>query len=466
MPRTVGPPEVDRRRFLRLGVAAAGAIVAGPVLPRAGGQVESTPASGGPYGPLQAPDALGLRLPAGFRARLIGLTGEVVAGTGYRWHPRPDGGATFPAADGGWIYVSNSEVRDGSVGAVRFDPSGAIADAYSILRGSTINCAGGATPWGTWLSCEEVDHGRVWECDPTGARPAVVRSALGAFKHEAACVDPVHQHVYLTEDEGDGRLYRFTSSAWPSLERGTLEVAVAAPEGTVAWRPVPDPDGTPERTRTQVDESTPFRRGEGIWFDAGVVYFVTTGDGRVWAYDTDTGRLDVLYDPTRFRDPPLVAPDNITVAPDGIALAAEDVDRDQGLVLVGADGSASALLRLSDQPGTEITGPAFDPSGTRLYFSSQRGPDGRGEGATYEVTGPFRRRPDPPSATTSTVTRETTARRGAGAAAPNRTRAGDGDGGGLSGVLAAGGTGAAVLAALAAGWRLRTRRPPRSASGG
>ena len=65
----------------------------------------------GPYGPLGGADALGVRLPAGFAARLIGMTGQVVAGTGYVWHGWPDGGATFATSGGGWVYVSNSELN-------------------------------------------------------------------------------------------------------------------------------------------------------------------------------------------------------------------------------------------------------------------------------------------------------------------------------------------------------------------
>lgn len=109
----------------------------------------------------------------------------------------------------------------GGVGVVRGACTPAVVQALTH-RG---NCAGGRTPWGTWLSCEETDDGQVWECDPTGTKPAVARPALGRFSHEAAAVDPDHQHVYLIEDQGDGGFYRFTPTAYPDLSAGLLEVA-------------------------------------------------------------------------------------------------------------------------------------------------------------------------------------------------------------------------------------------------
>src|SRR5690606_16505945 len=78
----------------------------------------------------------------------------------------------------------------GGAGAIRFAADGSIVDAYGILDGTLSNCAGGLTPWGTWLSCEEWEDtegyaaGRVWECDPFGVEDAVARPALGICKHE------------------------------------------------------------------------------------------------------------------------------------------------------------------------------------------------------------------------------------------------------------------------------------------
>ncbi|MBX3219100.1 MAG: DUF839 domain-containing protein [Labilithrix sp.] len=344
-------------------------------------------------GPLGEPDANGVRLPAGFTARIVGRSSKpVLEGKSFAWHSAPDGGATFPTEDGGWIYVSNSELPfAGGVGALRFDAAGNLVDAYPILEGTNVNCAGGPTPWNTWLSCEEVYRGQVYECDPWGEHAAIVRPALGTFKHEAAAVDPIAHRVYLTEDEPDGCLYRFvpdalTSHGFAKLSSGKLEVAAVAGDGAVTWHALPDPlfEGDVP-TRAQVAAATRFDGGEGIWWHDGVVYFTTKGDDRVRAYDTRTERISVLYDAATSPNPILTGVDNVTVSASGDVLVAED-GGDMQVVAILPTGELKALVQLVDYAESEITGPAFDPSGTRLYFSSQRGPKG---GTTFEITGPF-----------------------------------------------------------------------------
>lgn len=443
---------ISRRDFLSSGLVVVSAAAAGPGLLRAA--LAAPRVTDGPFGGLRAPDANGLRLPRSFTSRVIARSGSRVGD--YVWHDAPDGGATFELEDG-WVYVSNSEVNgpDGGVGAIAFDTDGSIRDAYRICTGTSRNCAGGPTPWGTWLSCEEVENGLVWECDPKGEAQARPLPALGTFTHEAAAVDPESGHVYLTEDRPDGCFYRFVPDAYPSLDNGRLQVAVmeGREEGSVRWLDVPDPSASDRPTRSQVDGSARFDGGEGTWFDAGVVYFTTKGDDRVWAYEVATSQMSILYDASTIPDAPLRGVDNITGSTrSGDLFVAED-GGDLEIVMITPEGEVARLLRLEgrEHRGSEIAGPALDPSGTRLYFSSQRG---FGRGVTYEVTGPFRtKRPARPPA------RPSVSQAPLAAPGPERLRQEDG---GMDVLLGGGVLGAAVLAAFGV---ISRRRRLREAEG-
>lgn len=400
-------------------------------------------------GPLGAPDSDGIAVPEGFSVRAVARHGTPPAiGSLYPWHAFPDGGATYPRENGGWIYTSNSEVPSiGGCGALVFDPDGTVVDAYSILSNTSTNCAGGKTPWGTWLSCEETDSGLTWETDPYGDFEAVEKPALGVFSHEAAVVDLPNRTVYLTEDTGDGRLYRWVadpSDYSPAAQRLALEsgrlqvlniagfedggyaedVAALRQLRGISWQDVVSPDQAQAAVRAGLVAAggtapgTRFRGGEGLWFyelpvaartvppggrvpTRGLVFFTTKSDNRIFALDVENQLIEVIFDNEQIT-PGFSDVDNLTVSPSGDILVSEDLTesgRAIRIMVVIPNQPAKVLVEVRHE-GSEITGPAFSPDGSRLYFSSQRGPVvpggqlllnfvpgglGTGTGATYEL---------------------------------------------------------------------------------
>ncbi len=418
---------MDRRQLLVRGsVAAAGAglalgastwsrVLAAPVQP-----------GDSPYGPLSStPDANGMLLPEGFTSRVIARANTPVAGTSYVWHRFPDGSSCIAASDGGWILVSNSEdpppaldvglpqpldavpEQLGGAGAIRFSADADIVDAYSILTGSRSNCAGGLTPWGTWLSCEEwdtsadplspYDGGKVWECDPFGDQPAVDRPALGRWKHEMAAIDPVDRKIYLSEDQEDGLFYRFTPATWGDLSAGAMHAAALDASGNVTWVPVTNAGEPAAPLRETTAGATPFDGGEGVVYDIGRVYLTTKNDDRVWVLDIAAQRMTVLYDAADSTTPILNGVDNIIVSRGHDLYVAEDGGNLEVCIITPDNRVAPVLRMTGPQHGTEnptpvplvseVSGLAFNPAGDRLYFNSQRG---FGSGITYEMMGPFR----------------------------------------------------------------------------
>lgn len=416
----ISSTRISRRQFLTTMARAGVYLQSGWLLgcgggdaPRAAVPMVSNLGNLGPLGPV---NELQLRLPAGFTVREVAVEGVApIAGRDYVWHAKPDGGAVFPTPDGGWIYVSNSEVSSsggGGVGALRFDAQGRLVDAYPILSGSTKNCAGGPTPWGSWLSCEEIARGYVYECDPYGLVPARKLPALGRFQHEAAAVDPLAapMQVYMTEDVtgfNGGLFYRYLPDAMladgrPDLEHGRLQAAQVMGRDPFQPRPVvwhdvpnPEPDDLGESevllpTRNQVLQATHFDGGEGIWYFERKIYFSTKGDDRLWCYDVDAATVQAIYDAASSADNILSGVDNVVVSAGGDILVCEDPGDGQ-VVALTPDGRQLPILQLVDSG--EPAGPAFTPDGQRLYVSgygARSGPQrDRNGGATFEIRGPF-----------------------------------------------------------------------------
>ena len=154
-----------------------------------------------------------------------------------------------------------------------------------ILKNTIRNCAGGVTPWNTWLSCEEYDKGIVWECDPN-TKEVKQHKKMGIFSHEAAAVDPKTNIIYLTEDDINGLIYRY-------LPSGILEAACYGNNDKVIWRKI-DPLVTPNKS--QVNDGIKNNKWEGCTYHPdGFIYIVESRKG-IYRYDIEKNTLKLFFE--------------------------------------------------------------------------------------------------------------------------------------------------------------------------
>lgn len=458
-PSTVGT--LSRRDVIARGTAGGlGLVLAGSLELLFAGPAQAAARGVIGYGPL-VPDPAGvLSLPAGFSYKLVAESGVTTLDSGQKTPSDPDGTAAFHRRGGGSVLVVNHEISGGepdpvppipgfvfnpAVGGgtttLEVDRDGRRVREYVSLAGTLNNCAGGRTPWDTWLTCEEseatvagVKHGFVFEVDPNdqdaNLNPKPIR-ALGRFAHESVAVDPNEGIVYQTEDAGNpnGLFFRFTPPAISRLygrgalkrltdDAGKLEalrattpdgqfvpdLSVAKTPGTryrVVWVPVPDRTAatTPIRKQFAAGQVTRSRKLEGMWWDGDGTYFVASfartsdgsaaqHDGQVWFFSprkqTIELKLCFAYTPTD-QDTDVDGPDNITVSPHGGVIIAEDGDGVNHLVGSNERGETFFVARNELDGDSEFAGPTFSENGRTLFANVQV------PGRVYAITGPWKK---------------------------------------------------------------------------
>ncbi len=419
------------------------------------------------YGPLFETHDLNtglplIKLPKGFRYVSFGWTGDPMV-NGDPTPPGHDGAAALWGPWGRIYYVRNHELRANPEGLTEsfarrrltYDkgqaPGGTTTVVFDARRGRYLrtvpslsgtirNCAGGPTPWNSWLTCEETldepgaargdaeleqTHGWVFEVPALRrARPQPIKG-MGRFVHEAAAVDPYTGIVYETEDRGESGIYRFVPKYYGALHYGGRQQALKVlghpsldtatgdiPVGSVfdvGWVDIADPerphdtpgDGGGVFSQGFGQGAASFRRGEGMWYGNGKIYFVSTsggaaGEGQIWALNPRRNKLKLVYESP--SEEVLDNPDNIAISPRGGILLCEDGDLD-GLYMRGLtprgeifdfaqnnivlNGEVNGIA--GDFRGREWAGASFSPDGRWLLVSIQT------PGVTFAITGPWRR---------------------------------------------------------------------------
>jgi len=458
----------DRRHFLKQASALAIGFAGLQTFVGCSSTEQRRTAHNVGFGPMQTdPDEI-FDLPEGFSYQIISRHGDPMD-DGFRVPHRPDGMATFPGPSGKTLLVRNHEVdadapleegpyrpegdaaRSQMPSSDQYDPGRAdrgglggtttvvfdtetqtVDRQFVSLAGTIRNCAGGPTPWNSWLSCEETvqsandtfakNHGYVFEVPATAsmarATPTPI-TAMGRFNHEAVAVDPNSGVVYLSEDRSDGLLYRYLPNEPGELQKGGRlqcccvrkqerldtrnwgDGPAIAPRTTFAvdWIDLDNVD-TPDddlRKRGFEKGAAKFAREEGMWYGRGAAYMACTnggknGKGQVWRYTPsphegtereadDPGTLELFAEPNDTSV--LENADNLTVAPWGDVIACEDGSGTDTLVGITPNGQYYKLGRnaMSD---SELAGAVFSPDGSTLFMNIQH------EGLTLAITGPWK----------------------------------------------------------------------------
>ncbi|SNY95431.1 alkaline phosphatase PhoX [Flagellimonas pacifica] len=405
-----------------------------------------------------------LDLPEGFSYKVISKSGEKMS-DGLLVPGRPDGMGAFLNEMGKTIIIRNHENSPntlehspfgltnellpnvelnklydsgngtnpglgGTTTLIYDEDNQEVVEQYMSLAGTYRNCAGGVSPWGSWITCEEdvtkadgsqilEDHGYVFEV-PMNAKEMVVPTpikAMGRFNHEAVAIDPDSGCVYLTEDRHDGLIYRFIPKEKENLLAGGLLQALAirnkknldtrnweAPmvqtnkAMEVYWIDLDNVESPEDDLRYKGFETgaARFARGEGIWMGDGELFFACTNGGpenfgQVFKYklsskegtDNENEEPAMLELYAESKDKTVLHMcDNLTIAPWGDVLLCEDNGELNHIRGIGKDGNIYTLA-CNRSSKSELTGSVFSPSGKTLFVNVQE------NGDTLAITGPW-----------------------------------------------------------------------------
>ncbi|GAA5222026.1 PhoX family phosphatase [Membranihabitans marinus] len=416
------------------------------------------------YGPLYKDVDNILELPKGFTYKIISRKGTKMT-DGFLVPGAADGMATFKE-NGKVIIVRNHELSPGDLEQSPYGENKELLSKidkdliYDFGRGKKIgvggtsnlvfnekkmevereflsltgtyrNCAGGPTPWGTWITCEETtaradnflekDHGYNFEVKASstmGVQQPMPLKAMGRFSHEAVAVDPKTGIVYQTEDDSEGLIYRFIPEKYGDMTKGKLQVLAIKDKPSfdtrnwkklntepfplnkawaVEWLDIDDIE-SPESDinhRGFENGAARFARGEGMWYGSGEIYFACTNggkenNGQIFKYipskheaeageDKEPGTLELFIES---HDSKLMQfADNLTIAPWGDVVVAEDKS-DPRLVGITPEGE---MYHIAKNIGykSEFAGVCFSPSGDTLFVNIQS------PGLTLAIQGPW-----------------------------------------------------------------------------
>jgi uncharacterized protein len=459
-------PNINRRHFLlTAGLAGAGAIGVKSLLNRGdllasvtAGLLEPVNPRLGALSPTPSANTREtiLAIPPDFQYTVLGKTGDRLA-DGRITPPAHDGMAAFHVK-GQLRVIRNHEVNNqvGTVGAAKssiaYDPLAGggtttlvidpqtreIVKDYVSLSGTLVNCAGGPTPWNSWISCEETvlgtrrfrngegqdqggfekPHGYCFEVSALADGPVepIPLKAMGRFVHEALAVDSNTGIIYLTEDRPRCGFYRFIPHKRDRLLHGGRLQMLALKDQpnavtshgqkerqpqSVVWIDIPNPDpaGADQDEHAVFNQGSTaggasFSRLEGCLYGRGKIFFTSTdgGDrklGQVWEYTpgpgSDGGTLNLLLEPTDAAV--LNKPDNLCLTGSGELMICEDNDASVHLQMLNRKGEVISFAKnvMEGYHTREFAGVTFSPDGQTLFVNIQV------PGITLAIWGPFDR---------------------------------------------------------------------------